>query len=47
VLIHAYRDMVTLGFPAPPPIVQRLLVPPLARLAERRGRRAGEFAALS
>ena len=47
VLIHRYRDMVTLLFPAPPRVVQRLLVPPLARLAERRGRRAGQFASLA
>jgi quercetin dioxygenase-like cupin family protein len=47
VLAHHYRGMVVLLFPSPPPIVQRLLVPPLARLAERRGRRAGEFAALA
>jgi quercetin dioxygenase-like cupin family protein len=45
VLAHHYRDMVTLLFPAPPPLLQRVLVPPLARLAERRGHRAGQFAA--
>jgi len=33
-----HRDMVTLLFPPmPPPSVQRLLFPPLARLARRRG----------
>jgi len=46
VLAHHYRDMVTLLFPAPPPVVQRALFPPLARIAERRGHRAGGFAAL-
>ena len=34
-----YRDMVVFGFPpAPPPFIQRLLFPPLARLAARRRR---------
>jgi mannose-6-phosphate isomerase-like protein (cupin superfamily) len=47
VLMHRYRDMVQLLFPAPPRFVQRRLVPPLARLAERRGHRAGRFAALA
>lgn len=47
VLAHAYRDMVTLLFPSPPRPLQRLLLPPLARFAERRGRRAGEFARLA
>jgi quercetin dioxygenase-like cupin family protein len=47
VLAHHYRDMVVLLFPSPPRPVQRLLFPPLARLAERRGRRAGEFASLA
>jgi quercetin dioxygenase-like cupin family protein len=47
VLAHHYRDMVTLLFPSPPPIVQRLLFPPLARIAQRRGHRAGEFATLA
>lgn len=43
-LAHAYRDMATLMFPpAPPKLVQRLLFPPLARLAKRRGHRAGTF----
>lgn len=45
VLAHHYRDMVELGFPPlPPPAVQRLLFPPLARLGERRGHRPGHFA---
>jgi quercetin dioxygenase-like cupin family protein len=44
-LIHGYREMVVLGFPPlPPPAVQRILFPPLARLAERRGYRPGNFA---
>lgn len=47
VLIDAYGDMVELGFPTPPRFVQRLIAPPLARLAARRGRRAGEFAGLA
>lgn len=47
VLAHHYRDMVVLLFPSPPRPVQRLLFPPLARWAERRGRRAGEFASLA
>lgn len=45
VLAHHYRDMVVLLFP--PPVLQRLLFPPLVRLAERRGHRAGEFARLA
>jgi quercetin dioxygenase-like cupin family protein len=45
VLAHANRDMVTLGFPPLPPApVQRLLLPPLARLGARRGYRAGQLA---
>jgi quercetin dioxygenase-like cupin family protein len=47
VLAHHYRDMVTLLFPSPPPIVQRPLLFPLARLAERRGHRAGSYAELA
>jgi quercetin dioxygenase-like cupin family protein len=44
VLAESYRDMVVLGFPPlPPPAIQRLLFPPLARLGERRGYRAGHF----
>jgi len=43
-LIHGYREMVVLGFPPLPPApVQRLLFPPLVRLAERRGYRPGNF----
>ena len=47
VLSHHYREMVTLLFPSPPPSVQRLLFPLIARIAQRRGHRAGEFAALA
>jgi quercetin dioxygenase-like cupin family protein len=47
VLADHYRDMVVLLFPAPPPIVQRLILPPLVRMAHRRGLRAGEFASLA
>jgi quercetin dioxygenase-like cupin family protein len=36
-LVERHRDMVTMGAPAPPPFLQRLLIPPLARLARRRG----------
>ncbi len=42
----AYREDTVLLFPAPPPAVQRVLFPPLARLGERRGLRAGRFARL-
>ena len=45
VMVHAYRDMVVLGFPPlPPPAIQRLVIPPLARLGERGGSRAGHIA---
>jgi quercetin dioxygenase-like cupin family protein len=45
VLAHHYREMVVLLFPPlPPPFVQRLIFPALARLGERRGYRAGHFA---
>lgn len=44
VLAESYRDMVVLGCPPlPPPAIQRLLFPPLARLGERHGYRAGHF----
>jgi len=43
VMAHHYRDMVVLGFPLPPPPIQRLVIPPLARLGERRGYRAGQI----
>jgi hypothetical protein len=38
-----YRDMVTLLAPLPPPAIQRLVIPPLARAGERRGHRAGSI----
>jgi quercetin dioxygenase-like cupin family protein len=45
VMAHHYREMVVLLFPpTPPPFVQRLTVPALARLGERRGYQAGYFA---
>jgi quercetin dioxygenase-like cupin family protein len=45
VMVEAYRDMVTLLFPPlPPPAVQRVVMPPLARLGRRRGYRAGRLA---
>ncbi len=37
VMAHHYRDMVTLLAPLPPPAIQRLVIPPLARAGERRG----------
>jgi quercetin dioxygenase-like cupin family protein len=48
VMAHHYRDMVVLGFPPmPPPPLQRLLFPALARLGERRGYQAGRFAEIN
>jgi quercetin dioxygenase-like cupin family protein len=41
VIAHHYRDMVTLLAPLPPPTIQRLVIPPLARAGERRGYHAG------
>jgi quercetin dioxygenase-like cupin family protein len=42
VMANRYRDMVTLLFPPlPPPPIQRLVMPVLARLGERRGYTAG------
>ena len=41
VMVHHYRDMVTLLAPLPPPAIQRLVIPALARAGERRGHRAG------
>ena len=35
VLADTYADMVKLGFPLPPPVVQRVLLKPLAKLARR------------
>ena len=44
VMAHEYRDMVTLLFPPfPPPAIQRLIIPPLARFGARRGIRAGHI----
>jgi len=43
VLLEAYDDMVHMGFPAPPRPVQKVMFGPLARLAHRRGIRAGEL----
>lgn len=41
-MIDRYRGMVVMGFPPlPPPAIQRLVLPPLARLAARRGYGAG------
>jgi len=47
VLVTRYSDMVTLLAPAPPPALQKLIFPPLARVAERRGKKAGTFAKLT
>jgi len=43
VMAHHYREMVTLLAPLPPPAIQRLVIPPLARAGERRGFRAGSI----
>jgi quercetin dioxygenase-like cupin family protein len=44
-LVQENRDMVELGFPPlPPTAIQRVVMPPLAALARRRGYRAGELA---
>jgi mannose-6-phosphate isomerase-like protein (cupin superfamily) len=44
VMLDAYGGMVEMSFPpAPPKAVQRLVMPRLARLAHRRGYRAGHF----
>jgi quercetin dioxygenase-like cupin family protein len=44
VMAHHYREMVVLLFPPmPPPLLQRLLFPALARLGERCGHTAGRF----
>ena len=47
VLLDHYREMAVIGFPLPPPVLQRLLVAPLAWLGRRRGYRAGSFAELA
>jgi quercetin dioxygenase-like cupin family protein len=44
VMVDHYREMVVIGFPPMPPApIQRLVIPPLARLGARRGHRAGAF----
>jgi mannose-6-phosphate isomerase-like protein (cupin superfamily) len=43
VLVESYSDMAVLGFPAPPRPIQKLIFGPLARIAARRGLRAGEL----
>jgi quercetin dioxygenase-like cupin family protein len=43
VMAHHYRDMVTLLAPLPPPAIQRLVIPSLARAGGRRGHRAGSI----
>jgi mannose-6-phosphate isomerase-like protein (cupin superfamily) len=43
VMAHHYRDMVTLLAPLPPPAIQRLIIPSLARAGERRGHHAGSI----
>lgn len=47
VLLEAHDDMVRMGFPAPPRPIQKLIFGPLARVAERRGLRAGELKSLA
>jgi hypothetical protein len=37
VVINRHREMVTLLAPLPPPAIQRLVIPALARAGERRG----------
>jgi len=43
VMADHYRDMVTLLAPLPPPAIQRLVIPPLARAGRRRGHRPGQI----
>jgi mannose-6-phosphate isomerase-like protein (cupin superfamily) len=43
VMADHYRDMVTLLAPLPPPAIQRLVIPPLARAGRRRGHHAGSI----
>ena len=46
VMVEAYRDMAVLLFPPlPPPAVQRLVMPALAKLGRRRGYEPGRIAA--
>jgi len=45
VLVESYRDMAVLLFPPlPPPAIQRVVMPPLAKLGRRRGIRPGRIA---
>jgi mannose-6-phosphate isomerase-like protein (cupin superfamily) len=45
VMLEAYGGMVEMSFPpAPPRVLQRLVMPRLARIGRRRGYRAGHFA---
>lgn len=38
ILVEEHKDMVTLGFPPlPPEFIQRLIMPPLARIGRKRG----------
>ncbi len=46
-LVERYDDMVRFGFPVPPRPIAHALFAPLARLAERRGLRAGALKALA
>jgi mannose-6-phosphate isomerase-like protein (cupin superfamily) len=46
-LVERYDDMVRFGFPVPPRPIAHALFGPLARLAERRGLRAGALKALA
>ncbi|HEX5145427.1 MAG TPA: cupin domain-containing protein [Conexibacter sp.] len=43
VMLDEYGHMVEMGFPLPPPAISRRLFPPLARIARRRGYRAGQL----
>ena len=47
VLVEGYSDMAVLGFPAPPRPVQKVVFGPLAKIAERRGLRAGQLKTLA
>lgn len=43
-MIDHYGEMVEMGFPPlPPPAIQRIVLPPLARLAKRRGYKVGQL----
>jgi hypothetical protein len=46
VMAEAHKGMVVLLFPPfPPPAIQKLILPPLARLGARRGYGAGHIGA--